>query len=226
MFAFLEVNTRLQVEHPVTELTTGLDLVKLQIRWPTAAGWRATPPPNVGYAIEARLNAEDPQRGFAPAPGKVELLTLPTGPGRPGGHRRRRGRRDLAGVRLDDRQDHRLGAGPGRGDGPAARGAGPDDRGGRRRHDEQVVPARTARPPRGAQRRADTAGSTGSPPPSRSCPHATPTSPSSPQRSTPTTRPRSSSWPASSSRPPAAARTLATSSASRSSCATTGGPTG
>ena len=81
MFAFLEVNTRLQVEHSITELSTGLDLVKLQIM--VADGYRleGEPPPNFGYAIEARLNAEDADNGFAPSPGKVELLTLPTGPG-------------------------------------------------------------------------------------------------------------------------------------------------
>ena len=80
-FAFLEVNTRLQVEHPVTELTTGLDLVKLQIHVAGGGRLEGDPPPTAGYAIEARLNAEDPQRAFAPAPGTIETLTFPVGPG-------------------------------------------------------------------------------------------------------------------------------------------------
>ena len=80
-FAFLEVNTRLQVEHPVTELTTGLDLVKLQIHVAGGGRLEGEPPPTAGYAIEARLNAEDPQRAFAPAPGTIETLTFPVGPG-------------------------------------------------------------------------------------------------------------------------------------------------
>jgi acetyl/propionyl-CoA carboxylase alpha subunit/acetyl-CoA carboxylase carboxyltransferase component len=80
-FAFLEVNTRLQVEHPVTELTTGLDLVKLQIHVAGGGRLEGEPPPTTGYAIEARLNAEDPQRAFAPAPGTIEALTFPVGPG-------------------------------------------------------------------------------------------------------------------------------------------------
>ncbi|MGE0027258.1 MAG: carboxyl transferase domain-containing protein [Thermoleophilia bacterium] len=79
--AFLEVNTRLQVEHPVTEETTGLDLVKLQLYIATGGRLEGEPPPARGHAVEARVNAEDAERGFAPAPGTVDMLSLPTGPG-------------------------------------------------------------------------------------------------------------------------------------------------
>lgn len=80
-FSFMEVNARLQVEHPVTELTSGVDLVKLQIDMARGLPLQGDPPTSEGHAVEVRLCAEDPERQFAPAPGRVEQLRLPTGPG-------------------------------------------------------------------------------------------------------------------------------------------------
>ncbi|QIS11190.1 carboxyl transferase domain-containing protein [Nocardia arthritidis] len=80
-FAFLEVNTRLQVEHPITESTTGFDLVKAQLWVASGNRLQGEPPVERGHAVEARLNAEDPDRDFAPAPGRIARLVMPAGPG-------------------------------------------------------------------------------------------------------------------------------------------------
>ncbi|MGV0793659.1 acetyl/propionyl/methylcrotonyl-CoA carboxylase subunit alpha [Mycolicibacterium sp. XJ1819] len=76
-FFFLEMNTRLQVEHPVTELTTGLDLVELQLLIADGGRLDAEPPPSRGYAVEARLYAEDPARGWQPQAGTVHRFAVP-----------------------------------------------------------------------------------------------------------------------------------------------------
>ena len=82
-FYFMEMNTRIQVEHPVTEMVTGLDLIKEQIF--IAAGeklqWRQKDIYITGHAIECRINAENPAKNFMPCPGKIEYLHLPGGNG-------------------------------------------------------------------------------------------------------------------------------------------------
>ncbi|MEZ0341968.1 biotin carboxylase N-terminal domain-containing protein [Mycobacterium sp. pV006] len=93
-FYFLEMNTRLQVEHPVTELTTGLDLVEWQIAVADGARLDPEPPPSLGHSIEARLYAEDPARQWQPQPGLLHRLAVP-------GVTAQFGLVDRSGLRLD-----------------------------------------------------------------------------------------------------------------------------
>lgn len=79
--SFLEVNTRLQVEHPVSEEVTGLDLVREQFRLAEGGVLDYADPETVGHSIEFRINGEDPGRGFLPAPGPIHQLRFPGGPG-------------------------------------------------------------------------------------------------------------------------------------------------
>jgi acetyl-CoA carboxylase biotin carboxylase subunit len=82
-FFFIEMNTRIQVEHPVTEMLTGVDLVKEQIRISSGEplSIEQESVPFVGHAMEFRINAEDPEKDFMPSPGEISFLDVPGGPG-------------------------------------------------------------------------------------------------------------------------------------------------
>ncbi|MBL1102972.1 ATP-binding protein, partial [Streptomyces coffeae] len=79
--SFLEVNTRLQVEHPVTEEVTGIDLVREMFRIADGEAIGYDDPPHRGHSFEFRINGEDPGRNFLPAPGAVTTFVPPMGPG-------------------------------------------------------------------------------------------------------------------------------------------------
>ena len=128
-FYFMEMNTRLQVEHPVTELITGIDLVEWQLRDRTAASACRTSAATItrhGAAIEARLYAEDPAHDYLPSVGRIAHLRWPRRPAaRPAARcGRRGGRRGVVFLRSHARQAHRLGRVAGAGGRHAASRAG------------------------------------------------------------------------------------------------------
>ena len=148
-FFFLELNGRIQVEHPVTEAVTGVDLVQWQLR--IARGERLDfEAAQHGAAVEVRLYAEDP-RTFLPQAGRIDVLRLPSSVRVDAGVER--GRRDRHVLRLADREADRTRRDARRGARPPRRGARGDR--GRRRDDQPAVPALARRPSRAPRRRDD-----------------------------------------------------------------------
>ena len=118
-FYFLEVNKRIQVEHPITEEVTGIDLVRYQIMIAMGEPLRHSQSDIQfkGHAIECRINAEDPFDDFRPSPGRIEMYYQPGRPRRARGHPCLRRLHHPVGLRFDDRQAHHLRQGPPRSDG-------------------------------------------------------------------------------------------------------------
>ena len=165
-FFFLEMNTRLQVEHPVTEATTGLDLVELQLHVADGGRLDAEPPPSRGYSIEVRLYAEDPAKGWQPQAGTVHRFD-----GARDGPPRQRHRRRLDGVDLlrpDAGQGHLVRPDPAAGRRRARRCAGPRPHS-RRAH--QPRPARQRAAASGVRRRCHRHRVLRHPRPGRRLPH-------------------------------------------------------
>ncbi len=156
--SFLEVNTRLQVEHPVSEEVTGLDLVREMFRIAAGEELGYDDPKVEGHSIEYRINAEDPGSNFMPAPGTLTRWHAPAGPGRPARRRLRPGRDRPRLVRLPGGQADRHRPRPH----PGARALAPRaGRVRRRRHaDGDPVPPGRGRRPRVRRRRRDRSAST------------------------------------------------------------------
>ncbi len=153
-YYFIEINCRIQVEHPVTEMLTGIDLVATQIRIAAGEplGFSQADVDLRGHAIELRINAEDVDHDFRPSAGVVERYLSPGGPGVRMDSHMYRGLRGPALLRLAPRQADRLGSRPGRGDRP---GPGGPRRAHRRRarHERADPPGDPAQ--RGLPRRTD-----------------------------------------------------------------------